>query len=524
MVTVVKEIGRGSFGVVNLVKDDSGKFMAEKIVSDVIDILVGIRETDALIRLKDSHPNIVQIRDHKLSIEDDKYKIKQYMEYCSGGSLEDVLMEEFNHPDRGIHKMLGGIRNRLNSVLRIVESLLRSQEMGIYHMDIKTENMLFRREGEICLCDFSNYYLKTPWKHDMEAPVIPIESVMYRPPEIGFMRNSWEGYEKTDVWAMGVIMLEMLGSWEFVQCVDNNSVNKSNQIRDLAEKIRVFQTNYIKRNGNRKSLTTPFHLLFGDRFKGVCPDPEFGKKIADKSSAEYEMLLTAFYAAEYSKGDNIERALNESIAYFKLRKCSDDHELLRRVYQEVLPRVFQVDYEKRWSMKELCEAISGILGEKMFETYVCNQGKLNVGLWERIPDPLWKKCFEEYYGEMKTQTIQYGKKAGMKLPLNAIMFTKHLAEDVLEKLIMGMESEFLIPTDKDRRFEFYENIIAACTFLSSEFLDFIFPYQDCKWFEDKPLNEVAKYLELSSGLLMGEMGSSIPTSDELFVIVGDIEI
>lgn len=513
MFKTIRELGKGSFGLVTLVKTENDQYYACKEISDAIDILVGIRETDALMRINKLHPSIVCLHDYNLTIEDDKYTIQQYLEYCSEGSLEDVLDKEFKTPDFGVRSVLGGIRSRVEQLCSMVGALAFLQSHGIYHMDIKTENILFRHQGGMCLCDFSNYYLESSWKEGMTAPLLPLEAMMYRPPEVGFLKNTWESNKKTDVWAMGVMMLETLGSWEYVIQVDEKAVEKGTRMKDLAEKIKIFQTNYVKRNG-RKGFKSPFQILFGDLGKG-CGDDGFGKQFLEETSPEYEMILSCFYAKEYSKKECMETALEKAKEYFLLRKETSDFELLEKVYQQILPTIFQIDHSQRISMQDLhvklCEILETPLKEYPTPTHLL---PLDVELWERIPDPLWKDCFETCVEETRELKICYGKNNSYPLPEQCLAFAKHLSEDALEMLIAGMEKEYLIPTGPKKRQRFYSLVLSACILIASEFMDFIFPIQDSKWFSDKSLSEIAPYLKLCGGLLMGKIGNSVPMTSE----------
>jgi serine/threonine protein kinase len=513
MIKTIRELGQGSFGTVTLVKNEKNEYYACKEISDTIDILVGIRETDALLRMNGMDPNIVKIHDYKLSVHDEKYVIQQYLEYCSEGSLEDVLDKEFKSPDQGIRQPLGGIRQRVEHLCNIAGALALLQSHGIYHMDMKTENIIYRKGSGMCLCDFSNYYLKSEWKTGMEAPIIPLESVMYRPPDIGFMKNSWEGFEKTDVWAFGIIMLETLGAWEYVLEVDRVVSEKGGRMKELADKIKILQTNFVKRNG-RRGFKTPFQIMFGDLGKDVG-DESFGKTFHDESSPEYEMILSGFYASEYSDKIKLSKALDIAKEYFQLRKETSELPMLERIYQVVLDGVFRVNPPDRISMKELYERLCFCLGSepKLFSA-APPVTQSDPGLWERIPDPLWKECFHKFYNDTKEVSICYGKKTNYPLPKNSIIFAKHLSEDVIENLIMGMDNDHIIPTCPNERVKFYNSILASCILMASEFMDFIFPFQDCIWFEDKPLEDIAPYVKLCGGLLLGKIGNSRPTTSE----------
>jgi len=534
----VKELGKGTFGVVSLVKTKGGSFYACKEVGDAIDILVGVREMDVMYRIRDIHPNIVEASNFDLEITEDRYNIKQYIEYCSGGSLEELLEEESKFPDRGIKGTIGSIRNRLTNLCSIVHALSLLQEKGIYHMDIKTENILYRKckgmAPEMCLCDFSNYYLKTPWKKGMEAPIIPIEAILYRPPEIGYLKNTWEANEKADVWAFGVVIAETLGGWEVVQKVDSGVCKRIDKIQDLVDRIKYFQTAHIKRNATsmtKAGLTAPHKLVLSkERIFREELGRDFGKTFSNDSSIEKELLMALFYGREFSSPEFIDNLVNSSGDYFQIRnkeETEDDRKLLERVFLEVLPRCFTVDYRSRISMSELynllSEIINGTSDNGVIKTVVNDNVDVTTkGLWERIPDPVWKSVVMEFYSCTKDLKINYGRTKEIPVPINAVLFAKRISEAILEKLMVAMDDNF-IPKEEKQRKEFYGLVLTASVFIASELMDFIFPFESCEaWFGERhPLEKVAPYLKIIMDTSMGEIGTLLPNEEEQRVLDGE---
>ena len=535
----VKELGKGTFGVVSLVKNKSGNFYACKEVGDAIDILVGVREMDVMYRIRNLHPNIVESCNFDLEITGDRYNIKQYIEYCSGGSLEELLEEESKFPDRGIKGTIGSIRNRLTNLCSIIHALSLLQERGIYHMDIKTENILYRKckgmAPEMCLCDFSNYYLKTPWKKGMEAPIIPIEAILYRPPEIGYLKNTWEANEKADVWAFGVVIAETLGGWSVVQQVDSDVCKRIDKIQDLVDRIKYFQTAHLKRNATsmtKAGFTAPHKLVLSKKriFREEL-GKDFGKTFSNDSSIEKELIMALFYGKEFSSPEFVENLIKASGDYFRLRNKDsnslDDLKLLERVFREVLPRCFTVNHESRISMTELHKLLAGIL-EIPFETesYVQpTKDDQTKGLWERIPDPIWKSVVMEFYSCTKDMIINYGRTKDIRLPVNVVLFAKRISESILEKLMVAMDDNF-IPKDETPRREFYGLVFSAALFIASELMDFIFPFDSCdSWFGERhPLDKIAPYLKIIMDISMGEIGNLLPNEEEQMILVGERDL
>lgn len=515
MYTEVKQLGQGSFGVVTLVKNQQGEFLARKNVSDIIDILVGIRETDVLKRMNNCHPSLVNISDYNLQIEDSKYIIDQYLEYCSGGSLEELLDGEFKNPDRPINPILGGVRQRISQLRKIIECMDILQRSGVYHMDMKTENILYRRREdksyEMCLCDFSNYFLDTIWKEGMEAPLVPQEAIMYRSPEIGLLRNSWEAHRKADVWALGVILMEIVGGWKSVQEIDGEVTSRIERITNLTDKIKVFQTNHIKRTGKRKIFTIPSKLLISKRIFRDELGGEFGKEISDESSLEYQMLCSILYAHQFCSGEVLNKACQTAIEHFKIRKNNEDQELIKGIYETILPRIFNTDLEKRFSISELNHAICELLGESSHLPSKDETSIADGGMWERIPDKVWRETVLDFQTKISQCEILYGRK-NMPIPVNHIVFSKRISEAALEKLIAGVDD--VLSKDINKRKLFYENILTASSFIASELLDFILPHDQCKWFETHTLETTAPFIKLVGDLLMGELGALLPNEEE----------
>lgn len=503
--TVVRELGRGTYGVVELVKTKDGKFYAKKEVGDAVDILVGVREMDVMYRAGCLHPNIVEAHDYNIEIKGEEYNIRQYMEFCSGGSLEKLLETESRNPDRGINRTLGTVKERVQNLARIAHALATLQDYGIYHMDIKTENILYRTcrgmSSEMCLCDFSNYYLKTPWKTGMQAPVIPLEAVLYRPPEIGFLRNTWETYERADVWAFGVVVVETLGGWDFVQAMDSKAVSFAERIRDLIGKIRFAQTNFLKRNSTKAAkmgFKSPESLLLSQRI--LRDGLNMGKALASQdTSIEKEMIMTLIYARELSSNVFISEGLRNSLDYFTLRdgemmRNRENARILERLFQDVLPRCFKINHQERISMRDLSNFLYELVSGEKFVPVSYPFERESGGLWSRVVSLEWKKTVIDFYECSKNLDISYGHGKIIKTPVNLVLFAKRISEEYLQ----------MVSSAED-----YDMLLSASVFIASELLDFVFPYQDCpEWFnESRTLSKIAPYVKLISEKLMGNLGT-----------------
>ena len=520
----IKELGSGTFGVVKLVKDaQTGTFFACKEVEDVADILVGVRETDVMTRIRGLHPNIVSVEDFNMTVRGDRYRIKQVMEYCSGGSLEELLKEESTNPDRGIKGSIGGVYNRLENLLNIVNALGVLQRRGIFHMDVKTENILYRvpptgkgktgkRIPEMCLCDFSNYYLETPWKGDLNPPAGPIEAVIYRPPEVGTLLHRPETYDKIDVWAMGVVIAETMGAWGVIQAADTRVTDSVGSMKALLDKIQLLRNNRKNgkdQGGKREKPSHPVKSLFPAWF--------FRDKLGggfSSSSVENEMVHSLLYAREFSSGGFRETALKEAIDYFTVRGVSDldSIHIITRVFDEVLPACFKLNPGDRITITGLSDLISDILKMPRFDFTVEEEMATNVGgSWEIVLERVWRETVLDFYESTRGLQVQYGRLEKIPLPFQSVLLAKRIAEEYIKTCGPDQTS--------------YRAILGASMFLASELMDFIFPYENCSWFDDEwTLAKICPYIRQIAVSLMGKLGQlSMGAEDRQLLSIGDPE-
>ena len=144
---VIKDLGRGSFALVRLVKHKlTGAIRAMKAIRKTEDEELEkniINEINILMKL--DHPNIVKI--FEFYISDTKYYL--ITEYCPGGSLFNLINEN-KGPFTEIQASF--IMHQLLSAINYCH------KMKIIHRDIKPENILINKNQngfvEIKLCDF----------------------------------------------------------------------------------------------------------------------------------------------------------------------------------------------------------------------------------------------------------------------------------------------------------------------------------------------------------------------------------
>lgn len=203
---VMRVLGRGGMGEVYLARDGKlGRKVALKMVAPG---MLGSRETvarfieEARTTAKFSHPNIVGV-----------YAVGEHagmpyvaLEYLEGQTLGE-RMQERRH----------SLQETMRIGLSIAEALDEAHRHGILHRDLKPDNVIIPRDGRLRVFDFG---LAKRWESediapdssrttraDEPRPRFPAGTPNYMSPEQWLLEES-DG--AADVWALGVIMFEML--------------------------------------------------------------------------------------------------------------------------------------------------------------------------------------------------------------------------------------------------------------------------------------------------------------------------
>jgi serine/threonine protein kinase/predicted ATPase/Tfp pilus assembly protein PilF len=147
------------------------------------------REGEALRQL--NHPNIVKMLD-AIDVNGEHYLV---MEYVTGGSLRDVLEKTPRFT----------VQRALYISLDIADALTRAHRLNIYHRDIKPDNVLIADDGTPRLTDFGMARLSNRPQITQDGAIVG--TLAYMSPEIF---NGEHDEEKSDIWAFGVMLYEML--------------------------------------------------------------------------------------------------------------------------------------------------------------------------------------------------------------------------------------------------------------------------------------------------------------------------
>ena len=142
---VVRRIGRGGMGVVDLGVDEHGQEVALKRLSlhgtpeELATARQRIKREAEVLRALD-HPGIVRLRD----VVDDGDDLVLVMDHLSGGTLAQRVTEDGPLPADEVDELTD----------RLVDALAAAHRQGIVHRDIKPANVLFDAAGQPHLADF----------------------------------------------------------------------------------------------------------------------------------------------------------------------------------------------------------------------------------------------------------------------------------------------------------------------------------------------------------------------------------
>lgn len=208
MYTKLNRIGQGTYGVVYKAQHTQSKEIVAvkriKFESQEEGIpSSAIREIALLKELK--HPNIVELYDvvhsqHRLTLifEYCDWDLRKYMQ-----SREDPLTED----------------EVISFTYQLLKALEYIHSQNIIHRDIKPQNILINRKGELKLADFGL----------ARSTFIPVDSLStevitrwYRPPEI-LQGNKNYGFP-VDVWSAGCVVVEMITGQPLFMCDTNEEL------------------------------------------------------------------------------------------------------------------------------------------------------------------------------------------------------------------------------------------------------------------------------------------------------------
>lgn len=203
---ILERVGGGGMGVVYRAEDTklrrtvALKFLPHELGGDEVAKKRFMREAQAASAL--DHPNICNIYEIDETSEGQLFIA---MAYYDGDSLKELVAKDPL-----------GVREAFEIGMAVAQGLSRAHKSGIVHRDIKPANVMITRDGFVKLVDFGLAKLEGATK--VTKSQFTVGTVSYMSPEQAAGEHV---DERTDIWALGVVMYEMLsGSTPWQGSVD----------------------------------------------------------------------------------------------------------------------------------------------------------------------------------------------------------------------------------------------------------------------------------------------------------------
>jgi len=217
-IEVERELGTGSYGKVHLGRWNNAP-VALKFCKKKEKIYDFLKEAQLLINLP-PHPNVVQV--YGMSI--DGVEPVLVMEYCAGGSLENLLCSSGQHLTE---------QEKLDLVKGIARGVLHLHNNNIVHRDLAARNILLSETRIPKISDFGMSRILA--REDEEGHTnTEFGPIRWMAPES--IANKVYS-QKSDVWSFGIVVWEIVA--ESLPYQDEDLVDVLVQIRDKARTPKI---------------------------------------------------------------------------------------------------------------------------------------------------------------------------------------------------------------------------------------------------------------------------------------------
>lgn len=192
---VIREIGRGSMGVVYQARDPNLdlvvalKVMRRDRLANEPFVHRFLAEAKALGRL--DHPNIVRV----YNVDREGEVVYIAMEFIEGDSLARIMKERRFSPDE-----------LAEFGATVAETLHYAHQKGIVHRDVKPSNILFRSDGRLKITDYGIAHIEDPSAPEETQAGEILGTPAYMSPEQVLSRPV-DG--RSDLFSLGIIMYEL---------------------------------------------------------------------------------------------------------------------------------------------------------------------------------------------------------------------------------------------------------------------------------------------------------------------------
>lgn len=217
-VQIQKYLSEGGFAHVYLVKlpkavDGTDLAVLKRVAVPDKEALRGMRtEVETMKRLKGHQAIVTYIDSHASELKGGGYEVFLLMEFCDGGGLIDFMNTRLQHrlTEPEIINIFADIAEGVACMHYLKPALL--------HRDLKVENVLITNHAggkRFKLCDFGSAAPPRPAPLTvvdcrlMDEDVQKHTTLQYRSPEMVDVYRKQPINEKSDIWALGVLLYKL---------------------------------------------------------------------------------------------------------------------------------------------------------------------------------------------------------------------------------------------------------------------------------------------------------------------------
>jgi len=249
------------------------------------EIFVG--EAQNLMRVSSiKHPNVVHFLTFEKNINNTSYYM---MEYEEGHTLKTYI-ENIKKP---------GLVNKLENkeitslAIALLSGIKHIHDAGVYHQDIKLENILMRKDSSPIIVDFGASVLV----HDKEnKKYYNTATLKYAAPEQITMDNPPKINETTDIYNLGVLLYNLI-TGTFPPKADERIKSLENGKDVYAPLMEQGLADYDK--NLLKAVDKSLNLVQNERFQNATEFKEALLKSSLKKSFIAALLVPLFFALIY---------------------------------------------------------------------------------------------------------------------------------------------------------------------------------------------------------------------------------
>lgn len=204
---IIKQVGKGGMGEVYLAYDPAcQRKVALKIIKKELACKASIKNRflkEVQITSFLTHPSIVPI----YSIHRDKETIYYTMLYLEGKTLHELINDSILR-EEGKEIFAPSLKDMIRFFLALCEAMYYSHSKGVLHRDIKPDNIITGKFGEIMILDWGiAEKIEEQKPNPKEIPEKIAGTVSYMAPERAMGKNATV---KSEIYSLGVILYRLL--------------------------------------------------------------------------------------------------------------------------------------------------------------------------------------------------------------------------------------------------------------------------------------------------------------------------